>query len=129
MQAVRNVPARLGANHIQGGLEHYGGGDAIDIVITVDFDTFSVPNGSPDALHREVHVAEEKRIVKILDAGVQKALCRIGVTEAAAPQNFGRSPGHGQRFSQRADRSLIRLREKPAGKTRRRSRLRRCAHC
>jgi hypothetical protein len=50
-----------------------GGGDAVDVVISVNDEGFSLGSGPKQAIHGDPHVGEQERVRKILEAGIEKA--------------------------------------------------------
>ena len=84
---MRDVPAGIGSGHFERLLQNHGGGDAVDVVIAVDFDRFAPRDGCADAVHRAIHIAQQKGIVQVFEAGIEKVRGGGRIAIAAAPEN------------------------------------------
>ncbi len=89
-QPVRNVEDRLGAERAQEAHEQCAPADAVDVVVAVDGDAFTAPQGLPDPRRRGAHVPEQQRRPQVtVEAGPEEGVGRLRRGDAARHQEPG----------------------------------------
>lgn len=69
--------------------EEGGGGDAIDVIVADNGDSFFIFDGFDGALDSAVHVGEFVGVLQVGEARVEEALGFIGVGDADAEEESG----------------------------------------
>ena len=87
VEATRQMPGDLGAELAQEENGERGGGDAVDVVVAVDADPAALLDSGTDLRARDLHVAEQERVVRRLLAVEETA--RVGGIGEAAPHEHG----------------------------------------
>ncbi len=87
-QAMRNIvlshPAK-GADRVP---QNTGGGDPVDVVITVDDDLLSIGNRFGDSLRGTVQAGEQRWLVQTIEAGPKKILTVLRLVYSTVDQHL-----------------------------------------
>jgi hypothetical protein len=70
--------ARLPRRALERAAQDHGGRDAVDVVVAVNGDALAARDGAEQAIDRRPHVAEQKRIVQLVECGLRKRLAASG---------------------------------------------------
>ena len=76
LEATRQVPIDVGAELAQEEDGERRGADPVDVVVAVHADARPARNGGADALDRDLHVSEKKRVVP-WECRVEEPRCRL----------------------------------------------------
>ena len=87
-EAARQVPVDVGAELAEEEDGERRGTDPVDVVVAVHADAHPARNGGADALDRDLHVSEQKRVVS-RERRVEEPRCRLGRV-VSAPYEDGR---------------------------------------
>ena len=90
---VGNVADHLATQGLENLGEQTGGGDAVHVIVAVDGNGLLLPDGPGDALHRLLHVLQEKGVVEQVGAVGQKGRGRWGGVHPPGTQNGGAQGG------------------------------------
>jgi hypothetical protein len=100
----------------KGLFENDGGGDAIDVVVAVDFYFFVLGESLAEAFHGAIHVFEEEGVVEVFEAGIEEVSGGGGGAVAAVPDDSGGGCGDVEFCCQGGDGLVVGLVGKdPAG--------------
>ena len=105
--AVRDIEIHLGRKLLQEGVHLRYGGGAVHVVISVNQDFFFSRNGLVHPFHGLVHVLHQEGVVKVFQAGTEKAAGLFEGFDAALDQQIGQDPVYAQ--FRRQLRSLLRI--------------------
>ena len=89
LQALGDEVRRVTLQQLEGAPQHDGGADSIGIVVPVHGDRFASRHRAEKPLDGAVEVREARRVVQIVEAGVQEPPRRIRVREAALDEQTG----------------------------------------
>ena len=96
LQALGNEVRHVTLQELEGAAQHDGGADSIGIVVAVHGDRFASLHGTEEPLDGAVEVRETRRVVQIVEAGVQEPAGRVRVREAALDEQTGCERVHRQ---------------------------------
>ena len=63
--------------------EHDGGRDAVYVVVAVHGNALAASNGGPEPLDADVEIGKQRRIVEMLERGIQESAGRVGRRQPA----------------------------------------------
>jgi len=66
---LRDEVAHVGAQQLERAAQNHGGGDAVDVVIAVDGDSFPARDRREHAIHGRRHIGQRERIVQMSSDG------------------------------------------------------------
>ena len=114
-QPVRNMKARLPAQHLDGCLQQHHGRRPVHVVIAVDQDRLPRGNRLLNTRHRPLHAQHRVRIVQLLEIVDEEIALGLGRrAHSARHQQFGNQQRQPGLACQGCGRSRIALRKYPA---------------